>query len=131
MKKELELKLVKKYPKLFKEYGGDPRQTCMHWGFSHGDGWYDIIDELSAKLEPFGVVAAQVKEKFGGLRFYLDYPKHLSDEDLEKVREIKNVYESKSYETCEGCGEPGERRTGGWLRTLCDDCEKTRYEESR
>lgn len=131
MKKELEEKLVEKYPNLYKEYGGDPRETCMHWGFSHGDGWYDIIDELSAKLEPFGVVAAQVKEKFGGLRFYLDYPKHLSDEDLQKVREIKNEYESKSYETCESCGEPGKRRSGGWIRTLCDKCEETRYDNPR
>lgn len=131
MKKELELKLVEKYPNLYKEYGGDPRETCMHWGFSHGDGWYDLIEELSEKLEPFGVVAAQVKEKFGGLRFYLDYPKHLSDEDMEKVREIKNEAEEKSYKTCENCGEPGELRRGGWIRTLCDKCEETRYDNPR
>jgi hypothetical protein len=131
MKKELELELVKKYPNLYKDYGGDPRVTCMHWGFSHGDGWYKIIDELSAKLEPFGVVAAQVKEKFGGLRFYLDYPHHLSEEDRKKVREIKNEYEEKSYEICESCGEEGKLRRGGWIRTLCDKCEGTRYEEPR
>jgi hypothetical protein len=129
MKKELEEKLVKKYPTLYKDYGGDMRYTCMAWGFSHGDGWYNLIDELSAKLAPFGVIAAQVKEKFGGLRFYIDYPDNLSKDQIEQIRNIKDEYESKSYETCEACGEPGERRSGGWIRTLCDKCEKTRYDE--
>ena len=80
MKEELEKKLVEKYPNLYKDYGGDMTKTCMHWGFAHGDGWYNLIDELSTKLEPHGIVAAQVKEKFGGLRFYVEYPQHLSRE---------------------------------------------------
>ena len=85
MEKKLEQQLVEKYPTLYQDYGGDMRKTCMHWGFSHGDGWYNLIDELSAKLEPFGVIAAQVKEKFGGLRFYLNYPDHLSEEQIEEI----------------------------------------------
>jgi len=131
MKSELELKLVEKYPVLYKDYGGDMRFTCMHWGFSHGDGWYNLIDELSAKLEPYGVVAAQVKEKFGGLRFYLDYPKHLSKEQVDEIREIKNECEQRSYKICENCGEPGKVRRGGWIRTLCDKCEKERNESEK
>jgi len=76
MDQKLEAELVKRYPTLYKDYGGDMRQTCMHWGFSHGDGWFHIIDNLSAELIMLGeqynikVVADQVKEKFGGLRFY-------------------------------------------------------------
>lgn len=41
-------RLVRKYPSLYRDVGGDPRTTCMTWGFECGDGWYDIIDNLSA-----------------------------------------------------------------------------------
>lgn len=50
MKKELELELVKKYPELLKEYGGDCKRTCMAWGFEHSDGWYKILDHLFSYL---------------------------------------------------------------------------------
>jgi hypothetical protein len=50
MKKELELELVKKYPDLLKEYGGDCRRTCFAFGFEHGDGWYKILDHLFSYL---------------------------------------------------------------------------------
>lgn len=76
MKKELELKLVELYPEIFRDYGGDMRQTCMAWGLACGDGWYSLLDALCQTLELITdgkdaqVVADQVKEKFGGLRFY-------------------------------------------------------------
>jgi exoribonuclease II len=82
MKDELEQKLVKKYPEIFSDYGGDPMQTCMTWGFECGDGWYNIIDELCSNIEKIRekykkrnieVIAVQVKEKFAGLRFYFHY----------------------------------------------------------
>jgi len=121
MKKELEEKLVKKYPTVFGEYGGDMRETCMAWGLTCGDGWYKIIDELCQVLEPAGVVAAQVKEKFGGLRFYVNpVKKEKADEVFEAIQKA----EAASYITCENCGEPGERRSGGWIRVLCDKCEE-------
>lgn len=76
MDKELELKLVEKYPSLYRDYHGDMRQTCMHWGFECGNGWFHIIDNLSKQITEIEkkynvkVVADQTKEKFGGLRFY-------------------------------------------------------------
>jgi hypothetical protein len=46
----------------------------MAWGFCCGDGWYSLISDLSYKIMQVDknkvVVADQVKEKFGGLRFY-------------------------------------------------------------
>ena len=117
MKKELELELVKKYPNLYKEYGGDPGKTCMAWGIACGDGWYKLIDELSAKLEPLGVVAAQVKEKFGGLRFYLET-------GSEEAWDLVSKAEEQSLRTCERCGETGRPRGRGWITTLCDECEE-------
>jgi len=117
MKEKLSNKLREKYPNLYQNYGGDPRKTCMAWGVECGDGWYQLIDELSAKLEPLGVVAAQVKEKFGGLRFYLETG---SDEAWDLVSKA----EEQSLKTCERCGEKGRPRGGGWIKTLCDECEE-------
>jgi hypothetical protein len=55
--------------------------TAMPRGFDHGDGWFDILWRLCKDLEPLGTEfeaaggpkfeVRQVKEKFGGLRFYV------------------------------------------------------------
>jgi hypothetical protein len=29
--------------------------------------------------------------------------------------------EPPRYRTCEVCGQPGKRREGGWIKTLCDE----------
>ena len=87
MKNELELKLVELYPVIFRDYGGDMRKTCMHWGMSCGDGWYSLLDALCQTLESITagkdvqVIADQVKEKLGGLRFYyhVDYDPDIFD----------------------------------------------------
>lgn len=119
MDKELQMKLVEKYPTVFKEYGGDIRQTCMAWGIDTGNGWYDILDELCAKLEPMGVVATQVKEKFGGLCFYINMVKK---DDWDEIQNAISEAEAKSYKICEKCGRPGKRVGGSWIRTLCEKC---------
>lgn len=66
--------LAEKYPSLYRDYKGDMRYTCMAWGIDVGDGWRDLIEKLSADITAIDtegrVVADQVKEKFGGLRFY-------------------------------------------------------------
>ena len=137
MKEELDKKLCEKYPKIFKNRNGSMQETCMCWGFSHDDGWYDIIDSLCASIqnhinnkryqfremsqedfdEEHQVVAAQVKEKFGGLRFYVD-----GGDDW--VYGAISMAESMSYRTCEVCGAPGKTRGTGWIRTTCDEHTK-------
>jgi len=58
--------------------------------------------------------ASQVKEKLGGLRFYMT---HSSVEIEKHIDEA----EAKSYKTCEECGQDGElRNDAGWLTTLCE-----------
>jgi len=126
MKKELELQLVERYPKIFAEYGGDMRETCMHWGMDCGDGWYDIIHHLCKYLQfqtdkngwP-QIVAAQVKEKFGGLRFYVN-------SGTDQQHTIIDYVESMSYTICETCGTSQNVKAyhKGWRRTLCPSCNE-------
>jgi hypothetical protein len=122
MHKLLEQKLVEKYPKLFKDYGGDMRQTCMAWGLACGKGWFLLLDELCSKLSKYDdVVAAQVKEKFGTLRFYIN---GTPPDKFDEIHAIINEFETKSGETCESCGQPGTRKGGSWVKTSCDSCDE-------
>ena len=59
------------------------------------------------------VVASQVKEKFGTLRFY-----YYGGDSV--VSGIERMAESMTAVTCEQCGAPGKTRSGGWIQTLCD-----------
>ncbi len=125
MNEKLDKELCEKYPKIFASRYGDPKDTLMCFGFEHGDGWYRILDNLCANIQSYidwknkkehtvdQVVAVQVKEKFGGLRFYYEGG---DDEISGMVR----MAESWASSTCETCGETGRMRTGGWIRTLCD-----------
>lgn len=98
MKKELEEELVKLFPELYRQYDLSPQETCMCWGFECPDEWFYIISELSQRIHVYcqengcKVEAAQVKEKFGGLRFYIDYIEG-TDEDYKKIESFINEAE--------------------------------------
>ena len=126
MKQELQDQLYAKYPQIFYQKDLPMTQTCMCWGIDTGDGWYQIIDELCAKIQDHVVEirkthrkatiqATQVKEKMGGLRFYLNYSDDYIDNLIEEATK-------KSYKTCDVCGAPGHcaayRR---WWVTLCKE----------
>lgn len=112
---------------------------------SCGDGWYKIISDLSDKIldmippESFKVV--QIKEKFGGLRYYFEldqkyghvnHPYMMHEEDLESfnkrtefIQKLSIVVmdaESNSYITCERCGKPASSVVHNlYVQTLCDE----------
>ena len=78
-----------------------------------GKGWSKILDKLY-DVKPRSVYVMQVKEKFGGLRFYVG---GASREFFDAI----DAAEKESYLTCEICGEPGKLRQDlGWLLTLCE-----------
>ena len=81
--------------------------------FSVSPGWYGLIKTLMEKAIAAGwnKEICQVKEKFGGLRWYINGA-------TKEVHDIISKYEGLSYEICEECGEPGVQRSGGWIRTL-------------
>lgn len=184
MKNELDEALCAAYPKIFADRHKDMRHTAMCWGFSHGDGWYGILNALCRKIQSHidwkqkqrnlaltyndayklakngdttalteyfsngskkngdwvkqmverslesgerevpeecpQVIAVQVKEKFGTLRFYYDGGD-------EYISGLVSMAEWASSVTCEECGERGKLRGSGWVYTACD--KHTRSED--
>ncbi len=51
MNKDLTMKLVRRFPVIYQDYYSPMSQTCMCWGFDHGDGWFEIIWQLSLAIE--------------------------------------------------------------------------------
>ena len=139
MRRELDEKLCEKYPKIFRDRNAPMTQTAMCWGFECSDGWYNIINTLCFQIqnhidwknsqrekllksnphdidipdEVSQVVAVQVKEKFGTLRFY-------ADGGDDKTDGMIRMAEAMSAVTCETCGSPGEMRGRSWFYTACD-----------
>ncbi|MEK6880416.1 MAG: LAGLIDADG family homing endonuclease [Nanoarchaeota archaeon] len=52
MDQKLDKKLVTDFPLLYKDRYGDMRTTAMCWGIEPKKGWFNLIYELSSKLEP-------------------------------------------------------------------------------
>lgn len=80
-----------------------------------GTGWHGLVTRLIEDLFELNWDGQlhQIKEKFGGLRFYIGPA-------TPQIRERIGLAERESYQTCESCGLPGSLRGGNWLRTLCD-----------
>ncbi len=81
-------------------------------------GWHQIIinlDKALSKLDP-NYKIYQIKEKFGGLRYYCSSNNKLA-------KEIINEAERIADKTCENCGKPGTLvNNNGWYHTCCVDC---------
>lgn len=117
--------LIEKYPKLYVGHTRPISENLMSFGFECGDGWFKIIDKLSAKIEEYNntladgdehCIAIQVKEKFGSLRFYTMF----TPEEIDKLIVEAEILSEK---TCEECGEPSEIfEDYGWFRSLCEKC---------
>jgi hypothetical protein len=102
VKAELEKQLCERYPLIF---GTD-------FSFSCGDGWFDLIDVLCILLENetkhggSQVVAFDVKEKFGTLRF-------AADGGNETQWGMIEMAEAMSSRICDVGGAPGKQRRSG------------------
>lgn len=91
MSPDLVKALRQQYPKVYKNLH---EVDC-------GDGWFELIAELSSYLEPrithSGQMAIQVKHKFGGLRFYMS-------QTTQEMNSAIMAAEKYSYRVCETCG---------------------------
>lgn len=119
MKNELQSKFYNRF-KFYKP--AQNRQDFFFFGFECGDGWFKLLWKLSEDLQKAGFAntghVLQVKEKLGGLRFYVD---GANDEQWKIIEEA----EQKSYGICECCGEPGKQYNMGWIYTVCEKCLET------
>lgn len=123
MNKENTEYLWNKYPKIFRDKNADIRTSAIPFGFECRDGWYKLIDLLCSNIQNHidynnvtQVVATQVKEKFGGLRFYY------TGGDL-IIFGMVRIIEDISNHTCEYCGSNKQiGKTTGWIKTICKDC---------
>ena len=151
-------KLFEKHPKIFLSEDKVPN---LPFGIECGPGWYNLIDHLCLSLqhlyetsvlidnvyqlvEPPQVIAHQVKEKFGTLRFYYHLKFCNKYEELLKtcsdnkhIEELNNyacgyqsyiegivhMAETISAHTCEYSGKPGimHRTPGGWYKVLNEE----------
>jgi len=101
-------KLYAAFPHLYRGRHKSVYESSMCWGFACGDGWYQLIYDLSQELNNYlaehpavDFEVTQVKSKFGILHFHLDY----RDEATRKMIELARLRASM---TCELTGQPGQ-----------------------
>lgn len=106
--------------KIYSSFSGKewPLEEILQDGAYFGPGWKNLVKHLINDLFILGWKGhlAQVKEKFGGLRFY-------ADGLTEEMDKLIDAAEEKSIHICDECGLEGRIVSDGWLRTLCPLCE--------
>lgn len=98
-----------------------------------GQGWHELINQLCIEIERVlppntPIKIRQIKEKFGGLRFYADA------DHIDKVFEIIQEYERVSFTICENCGATEKVVTKpvcGWIKTFCEECHKIKLKNRK
>ena len=102
--------LLQEFPDLYSH------DSFKRYGLSCGDGWYLILRQLSKKISSLDsqARAIQVKNKFGGLRYYLEFGPgaafSTSSPSYEAIRQAIGEAEDQSFITCEICGAPGDNQ---------------------
>ncbi len=91
------------------------KSTYATYGVQCEEGWRSLIEPLLRQCEQEGVAVEQVKQKLGGLRFYIQQSRGSAE-----LRDAIAQAEEKSYSVCERCGAPGVLRRTEFLQTLCD-----------
>ena len=95
------------------------RPNIVHNLCQCNDGWLELIKNCIDECIEAGwdKEICQIKEKFGGLRFYINSA-------TDEVFDIIKKYEELSYKTCEFCGTTENVGLHGdrWIKTVCEDC---------
>jgi hypothetical protein len=121
-----------RYP-YFRKYNHKKAVNPYNFGFECSDGWTGILYDLISKIKVLDVEAgvvtkvAQIKEKFGGLRFY---PLNGASN---KVWKLITEYEEKSYGVCEFTGSRNSvgMWTFGWMSTMSKKYAEEYYEKRK
>lgn len=154
---------MSRFPILFQHRNKSMDETCICWEIECPAGWYCILEQLCTVLEFYNmefkdkygiaIIACQVKEKFGTLRFYYTIMSvdkdgmvipRLNDDGCatidENIHRISTSYlemladkyieeaESLTFNTCSQCGIPLDKnnkvKTNGWITYTCKECDK-------
>jgi len=117
MQTRLTENLYAAFPQLYRGRHKPPSESSMCWGFECGDGWYQVLYDLSQELSKYqtayptlNLEVVQVKSKFGILRVHLNY----RDAITEKLIELA---QQRAGATCEQTGSD---------RQCCEHCQSTR-----
>ena len=84
------------------------------WRIAFGEQMCEEIREVLIKhdyLNEYRIL--QIKEKFGGLRWY-------TNAAPQEVHDIVSKYEALSERTCIICGKPATMISKGWISPYCD-----------
>lgn len=111
------------FPKLYQNpLSLESKEPFSVRGFEIDDGWFALIEEMSQALDSLNIPAedfwiSQVKEKFGGLRVYVDYTSSVPESTQQQIRDIVQRAKDKADVTCELTGAPGQlcKRNGHFL----------------
>jgi hypothetical protein len=120
--------IIEKYPNIFQDYEGNPGR-CNWYA---PEGWLPIIDKLCGAIQnyidytirytaegpikPNQVTCVQMKEKFGGLRFYTN-----GHDDV--IEGMITMAEYLCDNACQDCGSEQDLGiTSGWISVLCRTC---------
>lgn len=132
----------KKWPDMYKPYLWGDKYVAQYPHLFRGThhigvmvGWEPIIRTLLAVLDHHvnnlpeevrgTIYIAQIKEKFGGLRFYMSH-------ETPFMRGAIEFAEALSESTCEDCGKPGRKQNpAGWIKCRCDACHAIAVEEAK
>lgn len=101
-------------------------KQATEWTHEYAEGWDNLVDTLVSNLYAIdpNLHIAQIKQKFGGLRAYIDHSIDLSEEKANRFEELITKAEEESYTICERCGGTGKTISiQGWYRTLCEEDE--------
>jgi hypothetical protein len=112
-------------------------EEISRWVGSYPKGWVTIVEKcikLVAKQNSL-IRIDQIKEKFGGLRFYYTVIDTQQEEDSLFDTPLQDRISCLEYvcsHICEECGTTLDVTTGlldpskkyGWLHTYCDRCRK-------
>jgi hypothetical protein len=117
--------LMQAHPRLFKNK--DTR--CQS---DLGKGWYELVDTLCKQIDALmddEEIAAfeirQIKEKFGGLRFYFK----ASEKMRPRIKELIDVAYQKSLICCDECGAYRLPNSSPTLNLYCASCIGNKYQE--
>lgn len=130
--------LIKRYPFLLPRNRWSGEVGEYYYEFTEldsvPDGWrksfgYSLLEELRDDLLKFDYLdkyrILQIKEKFGGLRWYAG-----SIPVESKAYEIASKYERMSENVCMTCGKPATMCCiGGWFETICPECWEKRQNQ--